>query len=169
MTIENINTLIIGAGVSGLLATAKLASSGVRVVLCERNSFVGGLHGKVQVGNHSVPLTAYKALGLHEGSRLSAFLGNELITRMQFSDHAFLPGGQDMRLPADPIAMQEMLEWRYPKEKLGIGAVMHIIALLYEAAGPVRKSGLSAEHIKALRETEGQTYESFLRKHIDDP
>jgi phytoene dehydrogenase-like protein len=169
MTIETVNTLVIGGGVSGLFATAKLAVSRIRVVLCEQNDFAGGLHGRVQVGSHLVPLTAYKALGLHEGSRLSFFFDTQKITRMQFSDHAFFSGGDEARLPADAQNMQETLENRFPKQKTGIAAVMRAIALLYEAAGPARKTGLSSEHIKALRDTAGRTYESFIREYIDDP
>ena len=101
---EGSSVIIVGGGLGGLTAGAKLARAGKKVLLIEMNPTVGGCARVVAGRKFSYELSLHELFGLEDGSRLrdvfsefGLFESVELVRLPNF--YRGVVGGADVTLP----------------------------------------------------------------------
>ena len=119
--------IIIGAGLGGLTAGAKLSREGKKVLLLEQHDRPGGCATTfrrrdftMEVGLHELHGPAPGDLKMKIFEDLDVFKNVEFVKIPEF--YRFINGRTDIKIPHDPIAATEILSARFPKESEGIKA-----------------------------------------------
>ncbi len=131
----NYDVIIIGGGLGGLTAGAKLAKEGKKVLLIEQHNVPGGCATtfkhkdlKIEVGLHMID-------GLDDGDpKLKIFKELGVLDNMEFKRipefYRFVKPGVDMTIPDDCEQAIRVLTERFPKEKKSILKFFKIIIAL---------------------------------------
>lgn len=124
------DSIIIGGGLGGLTAGAKLAKSGKKVLLLEQHDRVGGCATTFQRKGFTLEVGLHEMDGMHPGdmkSRIFRDLGVseriELIRIPAF--YRFINGRQDVVVSHDPEEMKERLGHLFPDDREGIAAYFY--------------------------------------------
>ena len=129
------DVIIIGAGLGGLTAGAKLAKEGKEVLLIEQHDVPGGCATtfkrkdlKIEVGLHVID-------GLDDGDpKLKLFEELGVLDNMEFKRvpefYRFIKPGVDMTIPDNYEQAIRVLTERFPAEKKGIIKFFKVISAL---------------------------------------
>jgi phytoene desaturase len=115
MTSSHPNVLIIGAGIGGIAAAARLAQSGCRVTVLEKNEQPGGRCGRMQCGGYTFDTGAtlfmlpdlYAAAFSDLGERMDDHLD---LRRIDPTYHLTFPDDSQMQLTSDLGRMLPQME-----------------------------------------------------------
>ena len=129
---DDYDAIIIGSGLGGLVAGAKLAKEGKRVLLLEQHFKVGGCATTFLRNGYTVEV------GLHEIGGLDAldtkrkiFEELDVFSHVEFvripEFYRFVSGKSDIIIPDSPDAAQDTLRAAFPSEAEGIQAFFHKI------------------------------------------
>ena len=131
----NYDAIIIGAGLGGLTAGAKLAKDGKKVLLIEQHNVPGGCATtfkrkdlKIEVGLHMID-------GLDDGDpKLKLFEELGVLENLEFKRipefYHFVKPGVDMTIPDNYEQAIQVLTERFPAEKKGIIKFFKVILAL---------------------------------------
>ena len=129
------DVIIIGAGLGGLTAGAKLSKEGKKVLLIEQHNIPGGCATtfkrkdlKIEVGLHMID-------GLDEGDpKLKLFEELGILDNLEFKRipefYRFVKPGVDLTIPDSYEQAIEVLTERFPAEKIGILKFFKVILAL---------------------------------------
>ena len=167
------DAIVIGSGLGGLSAAARLARSGLRVLVLEQHEFSGGyahhflrkVRGTKIVYDFDVALhqTGDLAPGRPMRGMLEELGVLEQIGLNQF-DIAYRSRGpaHDLQIPADADAYESLLCDSYPDQTPGIRALFQT---LREIDAPSPDGGIS----DAALATMDLSLQDFLEQHTSDP
>lgn len=174
--------VVIGAGVGGLSAAIYLASKGRRVVVLERNSWVGGKMAEVREGGFRWDMgpslitmrPVMEDLFTSVGREMNSYLNLqplEPITR------CFYPDGVVLDLSRDSTKMLEQLRYFVPSEVEGYLDFLNYAARLYRITGPVfifdqppRMSSLSKVPVRDVLRFDGlRTMSQAINTYVHSP
>ena len=121
----NYDYIIVGAGLGGLTAGAKLAKEGKRVLLLEQHDRPGGCATTFKRKEFTIEVGLHEMDGLNPGdmkNKVFADLG--VSDRVQFlavpEFYRFMNQRYDLVIPHDPEAAKEVLKTAFPGEEKGI-------------------------------------------------
>jgi len=154
----NYDIIIIGAGLGGLTAGAKLAKEGKKVLVLEQHDRPGGCATTFQRKDYTMEVGLHEMDGPHARDlkvKIFRDLGlNERVTLLGVPEfYRFVNGRQDVVIPHDPEEAERKLGDLFPGEKQGIQSYFHNVLnarkIISEAAGkPVKSLGdFLDEHI----------------------
>jgi len=140
----NYHTIIIGAGLGGLTAGAKLAKEGKKVLLIEQHTVPGGCATTFKRKDYTLEVGLHEMDGLHEKdmktkifSDLGVFDKVEFLKVPEF--YRFVNERYDIVIPHNPEKAIEILINHFPDEKDGIKAYFHQVMnarqIIKESAG----------------------------------
>ena len=119
------DVIIIGAGLGGLTAGAKLALSGKRVLLLEQHDRPGGCATTFKRRDFTMEVGLHEMDGLHSGDikqRIFRELG--IFDRVEFLEvpefYRFMNERYDLVIPHDPQQAGQVLKQAFPGEEKGI-------------------------------------------------
>ena len=119
------DVIIIGAGLGGLTAGAKLAKEGMRVLLLEQHDRPGGCASTFTRRGFTMEVGLHEMDGLHSGdmkNRIFEDLG--IYTQVEFLPvpefYRFLNDRLDLVVPHDPEAAKGILKKQFPGQAQGI-------------------------------------------------
>jgi prolycopene isomerase len=184
---EEHQVVVIGAGGGGLGAAARLARSGVDVVVLEQNHRLGGCMGRFQRGDYSFEISLHALDGLNPPDGTNYLLWKDLgiydkmkpihldpMYRMIYPDRT-------LDIPADFETYRALLKTEFPAEADGIDQLfdeMKIMQATLEAAMKAQEGDVSAigqieqQYPGALTRLQGYmklTLTEFLDGFIHDP
>ena len=124
---NHLDIIVIGGGLGGLTAGAKLAKSGKRVLLIEQHDRVGGCATTFKRKEYTLEVGLHEMDGVHPGdmkSRIFRDLGiADRITLLQVPEfYRFVNGRQDVVVSHHPEEMIERLSILFPDDRQGIEA-----------------------------------------------
>ncbi len=166
------DAIVVGSGLGGLSAAARMASAGLRVLVLEQHVYAGGyahhflrkVRGTKTVYEFDVAL--HQTGDLEPGrvmyDRLSKLGVLEQIRLRQF-DVAYRTVGpaHDHRIPADAGAYEELLCASYPDQAKGVRALFQT---LREIDAPGDDGGLSPAAFAAM----GTSHQRLMDDHVRD-
>lgn len=122
----NHDIIIIGGGLGGLTAGAKLSKEGKKVLLIEQHDRPGGCATTFRRGDYTMEVGLHEMDGLHPTDmKTKIFNDLGLFDKVEFLPvpefYRFFNGRQDIVIPHDPDEAISILEDRFPGEKEGIG------------------------------------------------
>lgn len=124
------DVIIIGAGLGGLTAGAKLAKEGLRVLLLEQHDRPGGCATTFKRSGFTMEVGLHEMDGLHPGDikqRIFADIG--LGNRVSFLPlpefYRFLNDRHDLVIPHDPEKAKALLKKAFPGQQKGIDEYFH--------------------------------------------
>jgi len=127
---DNYDIIVIGAGLGGLTAGAKLAREGKKVLLLEQHDRPGGCATTFRRRDFTMEVGLHEMDGLHPGdlkTRIFRDLG--ISDRVDFIPvpefYRFLNGRQDIVIPHDPEAAKSILAEHFPGQETGIEQYFH--------------------------------------------
>ena len=119
------DVIIIGAGLGGLMAGAKLAKEGFHVLLLEQHDRPGGCASTFKRSGFTMEVGLHEMDGLHSGDikqRIFADIG--LGNRVSFLPvpefYRFINGRYDLVIPHDPEEAKAVLKTTFPGQEKGI-------------------------------------------------
>lgn len=119
------SAIIIGGGLGGLAAGAKLAQEGKKVLLIERNAKIGGCARLVQGKNFVHEFSLHQICGFEEGNlvrdifdEFALFKRIELVSLPNF--YRCVIGNIDVTIPHNHVQAAEVLRNEFPIEEKGI-------------------------------------------------
>ncbi len=143
------DTIIIGGGLGGLTAGAKLAKEGKKVLLLEQHDRPGGCATTFQRKGYTLEVGLHEMDGPHaKDLKIKIFrdLGlNEKITLLQVPEfYRFVNGRQDVVVPHNPEDAERRLVKLFPGEEQGIKTyfyhVLNSRKIMAETAGKPEQS-----------------------------
>jgi all-trans-retinol 13,14-reductase len=124
------DAIIIGAGLGGLTAGAKLAREGKKVLIIEQHSKPGGCATTfkrgdftMEVGLHEMDGPSPRDLKARIFNELEVFENVEFIKVPEF--YRFVSNNYDITIPHDPQKAATILKDKFPEESDGIDAFFH--------------------------------------------
>ncbi len=118
--LETFDAAVIGGGVSGLVAGAKLAAAGRAVFLVEQNDHPGGCCASFARDGFGFDTGTSSLSGLRAGGGLRMIL-EECGLRMEFHRpeirETVITPGFTVGIPSDPERLEETLRRQFPREK----------------------------------------------------
>ncbi|HKX45967.1 MAG TPA: NAD(P)-binding protein, partial [Planctomycetota bacterium] len=142
---ERYDTLVVGAGLSGLAAGIRVAQAGLRVAVLERHTLWGGLNSFYKLGGRLFDtglhaLTNYAPAGTR-GTPLARFLKQ---LRLRHEDLRLLPqrtslvacGGHRLRFSNDVGLLEEEVAREFPRSAGAFAALVRELAALPLGALP---------------------------------
>ncbi|MBW6497489.1 MAG: NAD(P)/FAD-dependent oxidoreductase [Bacteroidales bacterium] len=141
--------IIIGGGLGGLTAGAKLAKEGKKVLLLEQHDRPGGCATTFQRKDFTLEVGLHEMDGPHaKDLKVRIFRDLGLTDRITLLDlpefYRFVNGRQDVVIPHNPEETQSKLLELFPDEEQGIKTYFHFILnsrkILAEAAGKPERS-----------------------------
>jgi len=123
------DAIVIGSGAGGLTCATRLAQSGLRVLLAEKNSWLGGYsHGFAKDGfywDHGGHIFLAYALG---GQAREVFQRLKLDQRLEMvpdqHDYQCIFPDESLALPAEMSTAADIMARRFPAERDGITKVL---------------------------------------------
>lgn len=122
--------IIIGAGLGGLIAGAKLAKEGRKVLVLEQHDRPGGCATTFKRKEYTMEVGLHEMDGLHPGDMKNKVFNDLGVTeRVEFlavpEFYRFINGRYDLVIPHDPDQAKKVLNTAFPKEKKGIEAYFY--------------------------------------------
>lgn len=117
------DVVVIGAGIGGLACAAKLAGSGCRVLVLERNNHIGGTSYLFRRNGFSFPMGP---LSFSFPSRVKDFLARAGVeTEVEFRRNHFqlISPELDIVYSSAPETLQADLQLAYPDERMGLASL----------------------------------------------
>jgi phytoene dehydrogenase-like protein len=129
------DVIIIGAGLGGLTAGAKLSREGKKVLLIEQHSIPGGCATTFTRKNFKVEVGLHMIDGLDHGDpKLKAFKELGVLDNLEFQRvpefYRFVKPGIDITIPDSYEQAIKVLQERFPAEKKGILKFFKVILAL---------------------------------------
>jgi all-trans-retinol 13,14-reductase len=121
------DVIVIGAGLGGLTAGAKLSKEGKKVLVIERHDRPGGYATTFQRGDYTMEVGLHEMDGPAPGDmKTKIFKDLDVFSHLEFPRvpgfYRFLNDRMDVAIPHDPeLAMHLLTSW-FPAEKAGIKA-----------------------------------------------
>ncbi len=126
----NYDVIVIGAGLGGLTAGAKMAKEGRRVLLLEQHDRPGGCATTFRRRDFTMEVGLHEMDGLHSGDMknrifddLGIFNQVEFLPVPEF--YRFLNDRLDLVVPHDPEAAKGILKKQFPGQERGIDDYFH--------------------------------------------
>jgi len=149
--------IVIGAGLGGLTAGAKLAKEGKKVLLLEQHDRPGGCASTFKRKDFTMEVGLHEMDGLHPRDLKKRIFGDlDILNKVDFLEvpefYRFVNGRQDIVIPLDPEQAQKVLCDRFPGEEPGIKEYFHHLLnsrkIISESAGkPEPSLGEFLDHI----------------------
>ena len=119
--------IIIGGGLGGLTAGAKLASHGEKVLLLEQHDRPGGCATTFKRGDFTMEVGLHEMDGLHpRDMKLRIFNDLGIMEKVEFLPlpefYRFVNGRRDIVIPHDPDEAKNVLNQNFPGQQKGIDA-----------------------------------------------
>jgi len=140
------DVIVIGAGLGGLTAGAKLAKDGKKVLLIEQHSIPGGCATTFRRKDFKIEVGLHELDGLDSGDfKLRAFEDLGVLDHVEFvrlpEFYRLLKPGLEIVVPDDHLKAVAVLSERFPAEAKGIRKFFKIILSLRKEVGrmPRRK------------------------------
>lgn len=119
--------IVIGGGLGGLTAGAKLAKEGRKVLLIEQHDRPGGCATTFKRGDFTLEVGLHEMDGPSPGDINSKiFTDLEVLNKVEFiripEFYRFVNGRHDVSIPHDPLLAAEQLSLLFPDESVGIKA-----------------------------------------------
>ena len=129
------DVIIIGAGLGGLTAGAKLSKEGKKVLLIEQHNIPGGCATTFKRNDFKIEVGLHMIDGLDDGDpKLKMFKELSVLDNLEFKRipefYRFVKPGVDMSIPDSYEQAIEVLTERYPAEKKGILKFFKVILAL---------------------------------------
>ncbi|MEN8226621.1 MAG: NAD(P)/FAD-dependent oxidoreductase [Bacteroidota bacterium] len=126
----NYDIIIIGAGLGGLTAGAKLAKEGKRVLLLEQHDRPGGCATTFKRRDFTMEVGLHEMDGLHpRDMKNKVFRDLGIFDRVEFLPvpefYRFINERYDLVIPHDPEEAKQILKSAFPGEEKGIEAYFH--------------------------------------------
>jgi phytoene dehydrogenase-like protein len=138
------DAIIIGAGLGGLTAGAKLAKEGKSVLLIEQHSKPGGCattfrrHGfTLEVGLHEMDGPSPRDMKNRIFTELEVFDKVEFLKVPEF--YHFVSGRNKITIPHDPVEATAVLKQEFPDEVEGIDSFFKRYLIQKENRQPLRQ------------------------------
>ena len=149
------DVIVIGAGGGGLSAGAKLAKNGMKVLVVEKHSKVGGYMTNFQRGDYTFEVSLHAMDGLDQEGYARAILTElGIINRVKpiKLDPMYRAIFPDMviDIPADAKAYEELLKKKFPDEAEGIERLFQNMRSIDTAMGALTNL-LGGERAKAVK------------------
>jgi all-trans-retinol 13,14-reductase len=127
------DVIVIGAGLGGLTAAAKLAKSGKKVILVEQHDRPGGCATTFRRRDFTMEVGLHEMDGLHPGdtkTKIFQELGiTDQVDFLQVPEfYRFFNGRQDLVIPHDPGQAATILKAAFPGEENGIDSYFFHLA-----------------------------------------
>ncbi|MEE4115516.1 MAG: NAD(P)/FAD-dependent oxidoreductase, partial [Marinilabiliaceae bacterium] len=145
------DVIVVGGGLGGLTAGAKLALSGKKVLLLEQHDRPGGCATTFQRGEFTMEVGLHEMDGLHERDmKLKIFRDLGIMEKVEFLPvpefYRFINGRRDIVIPHNPDEAKNILYQNFPEQKKGVDAyfesVLNARKIASQAAGvPDRSVG----------------------------
>jgi len=125
---EKYDVVIIGGGLGGLTAGAKLSKEGKKVLLLEQHNVPGGCATTYRHRDFRIEVGLHEMDGFKAGNfKQKIFSDLEVFGHVRFPEaphfyRAVLDGGRDVTLPHDIAAARDLLTGLYPEERSGLEA-----------------------------------------------
>ena len=124
------DVIIIGAGLGGLMAGAKLAKEGKRVLVLEQHDRPGGCATTFKRRDFTMEVGLHEMDGLHpRDMKRKVFDELGLFDRVNFLEvpefYRFVNGRCDLVIPHDPEKAKTILKSAFPGEEEGIDSYFH--------------------------------------------
>lgn len=165
------DVVVIGAGIAGLICASLMAKRGMKVLVCERHTMVGGYCSTFRrrgfvfdAASHFYPL-----LGNAETITGNLLKELEIQTgwvKMDPVDHFHLPDGTTFRVPADFEAYRDLLDREFPHERKNLSAFFEAVRRAY-MAGLLLYFRETPSRLAA--EWAGLSLRDMLDRHFTDP
>ncbi len=132
---EGYDVVVIGAGNGGLTASAALAQKGLKALLLEQHNIPGGCATSFCRGRFEFEVALHQLSGMGTEEKpgpLRMMLGElGVMDELEFVEipelyRVVMPGGIDVRLPADRAGVVEELSRHFPKEREAIERFMDL-------------------------------------------
>ena len=145
----NYDIIVIGGGLGGLTAGAKLAKEGKKILLLEQHDRPGGCATTFQRKDYTMEVGLHEMDGPHPGDlkvKIFKDLGlNERIQLLEVPEfYRFVNGRQDVVVPHDPAEAERRLIEIFPRQAEGIKTYFHHVLnarkIIAENAGSPEKS-----------------------------
>lgn len=131
------DAVVIGAGLGGLIAAAKLSKEGKRVCVLEKHSRPGGCATTYRRKNYEVEVSLHLLDGLDDldvkrkiFDELGVFENLEFVPVPEF--YRFVPGTRELVVPFGLEAAIETLSERYPQDRKAIRRVFETMTHVRE-------------------------------------
>ncbi len=126
---ENYHAIVIGAGAAGLTCALRLATAGLRVLIVEKNDWVGGYsHGFSQDGfywDHGGHIFLAYRLGAQAREVFQRLKIDELVEMVPDQhDYRCIFPGESLTIPAEMSEAADIFSERFPEERDGIAKVL---------------------------------------------
>jgi phytoene dehydrogenase-like protein len=127
------DVIVIGAGLGGLTAGAKLATSGKKVLLVEQHDRPGGCATTFRRRDFTMEVGLHEMDGLHPAdTKTKIFQELGIADRVGFLElpefYRFVNGRQDLVIPHDPEQAATILKNAFPGEEKGIDSYFYHLA-----------------------------------------
>jgi len=140
----NYDTIIIGAGLGGLTAGAKLTKEGKKVLLIEQHTIPGGCATTFKRKDYTMEVGLHEMDGLHKNDmKTKIFRDLGVFDKVEFLKvpefYRFVNERYDIVIPHDPDEAIKILINNFPDEEKGIKAYFHQVMnarqIIKESAG----------------------------------
>lgn len=123
---EHWDAIIIGAGLGGLTAAARLSRNGVRVLVLEKNRFAGGTAYVFNRGGFAFPMGP---IGFGNPDLVLAMLAGIGLAALDLKrvDYGLLAFGKQVLLSGPPDRLERELASIYPRDARGIFAFFKLV------------------------------------------
>jgi len=134
-SVDDYSVVIVGSGLGGLTAGARLARAGCKILLIERNTNIGGCARVVWGNNLVYEFSLHQLCGFEKGSLLREIFDEfglferlELVRLPNF--YRCTSGKNDITLPHDPSQAVRILRKEFPSEEKAIRKFFDLLVVL---------------------------------------
>ncbi|EPB7495616.1 FAD-dependent oxidoreductase [Listeria monocytogenes] len=143
------DVIIIGGGLGGLTAGARLAKEGKKVLLLEQHFIIGGCATAFKRKEYVMDVGLHEMDGLNQDDHLK----NELFSILKLKERidlvsipelyeVVLPSGEKLRIPHGEKNLREFLKARYPDEVREIDTFLRTIKQVQKEFGRIPPEGI---------------------------
>jgi all-trans-retinol 13,14-reductase len=154
-SVADYSVVIIGGGLGGLAAGAKLARAGQKILLIEQNTNIGGCARVVRGENLVYEFSLHQLCGFEKGNLLrEIFEEFGLFERLEFvrlpNFYRCAIGEYDVTLPHDPSQAATILRKEFPSEEKAIRKFFDLLAVLNKEVNRWIKRGCDSKLLYPL-------------------